>query len=390
MHISAQGSRGLVRAVSRVVIVLTLAGVTGAVGYLHKTVTIDVDGELTSVTSYGRTVDDVLAVAEIAPAVVDDVAPALDAPVGDESTVVVRTQHRVEVEIDGEVLPLDTTAHTVGELLGKLGPAGEGAIANASRSAPLVEGGEPVRISTLKTLQVAVDGAVIPVVSPEPSVGGILSTMELTLGEGDRTSVPLDAAAVDGMLVVVSRSITDQSVVTEALPFTVEEVEDPNLPKGQRVTVTTGKVGEATSTYAVETVGGIEVSRTVLSQDVTREPQNEVIKVGTMEVVTVPVDPGSARATAKDLVLAQGWGEDQFACLDKLWNKESKWNHTAENKSSGAYGIPQALPGSKMASAGADWRTNPATQIRWGLGYIEGRYGTPCGAWSHSVAKGWY
>jgi hypothetical protein len=73
-----------------------------------------------------------------------------------------------------------------------------------------------------------------------------------------------------------------------------------------------------------------------------------------------------------------------------LWNKESHWNVYAHNVRSGAYGIPQALPGDKMATAGADWATNPATQITWGLGYIGGRYGTPCGAWGHSQAKGWY
>ena len=84
-----------------------------------------------------------------------------------------------------------------------------------------------------------------------------------------------------------------------------------------------------------------------------------------------------------------GWGDDQFACLLSLWNRESGWRVNAAN-SSGAYGIPQALPGSKMASAGADWQTNPATQIAWGLGYIAGRYGTPCGAWDHSESNGWY
>jgi len=101
-------------------------------------------------------------------------------------------------------------------------------------------------------------------------------------------------------------------------------------------------------------------------------------------------DPGSAQAIAFDMVMARGWDHAQYDCLVSLWKKESGWNTFAENKSSGAYGIPQALPGSKMASAGADWATNPATQITWGLGYITGRYSTPCGAWSTSQAKGWY
>jgi hypothetical protein len=96
------------------------------------------------------------------------------------------------------------------------------------------------------------------------------------------------------------------------------------------------------------------------------------------------------RRTGCALMLDAGFKIDQFPCLDKLWAKESGWNHKAYNSGSGAYGIPQALPGSKMQSAGSDWKTNPATQIKWGLGYIEGRYGDPCGAWAHSQNTGWY
>jgi hypothetical protein len=101
-------------------------------------------------------------------------------------------------------------------------------------------------------------------------------------------------------------------------------------------------------------------------------------------------DPGTAQAIAYEMVMARGWGSTEFDCLVALWNRESHWNVYSLNVSSGAYGIPQALPGDKMASAGADWATNPATQITWGLGYITARYGTPCGAWNHSQAKGWY
>lgn len=100
-------------------------------------------------------------------------------------------------------------------------------------------------------------------------------------------------------------------------------------------------------------------------------------------------DPGTAQAIALADLQAMGMGSDQYSCLVALWNKESHWNVYAHNPD-GAYGIPQALPGSKMASAGADWATNPATQITWGLGYISSRWGTPCGAWAHSQATGWY
>jgi hypothetical protein len=119
------------------------------------------------------------------------------------------------------------------------------------------------------------------------------------------------------------------------------------------------------------------------------KPKPKPVVAATAPAVGIP-DPGTAQAIAYDMVMARGWGQGEFDCLVALWNKESHWNVYAHNTRSGAYGIPQALPGDKMASAGADWATNPVTQITWGLGYISGRYGTPCGAWGHSQAKGWY
>ena len=101
-------------------------------------------------------------------------------------------------------------------------------------------------------------------------------------------------------------------------------------------------------------------------------------------------DPDTAQAMGLAAVKARGWGMEQYDCLVALWNRESHWNVYAHNTSSGAYGIPQSLPGEKMATVADDWQTNPATQIEWGLRYIEGRYGSPCGAWAHSEAVHWY
>lgn len=95
---------------------------------------------------------------------------------------------------------------------------------------------------------------------------------------------------------------------------------------------------------------------------------------------------GIARSMLRDF----GWSKRQFKFLDWLWNRESSWNVRASNPYSGAYGIPQAVPGSKMASAGSNWRTSARTQIRWGLDYIHGRYGSPLGAWRHEKSAGWY
>jgi hypothetical protein len=103
-----------------------------------------------------------------------------------------------------------------------------------------------------------------------------------------------------------------------------------------------------------------------------------------------PVPAGSAQQIAMGMLGSYGWSSSQFSCLVSLWNQESGWNVHATNPASGAYGIPQALPGSKMASAGPDWQTDAATQISWGLSYIRSLYGSPCGAWAHEEADGWY
>ena len=106
--------------------------------------------------------------------------------------------------------------------------------------------------------------------------------------------------------------------------------------------------------------------------------------------VTRTVEPTDPRDVARSMLADYGWSSDQFSCLDELYQHESGWVYTAENPTSGAYGLPQALPGEKMAAYGADWRTNPDTQLQWGFAYIRDRYGSPCGAWGVWQSQGWY
>ena len=98
-----------------------------------------------------------------------------------------------------------------------------------------------------------------------------------------------------------------------------------------------------------------------------------------------------AKKVAKSIMFTEyAWGADQFTCLNRLWTKESHWNYRARNKKSGAHGIPQALPASRMESISSDWRTNPVTQIRWGLRYIEARYMSPCAALAKFKRSNYY
>jgi hypothetical protein len=121
-----------------------------------------------------------------------------------------------------------------------------------------------------------------------------------------------------------------------------------------------------------------------------RAAQQQAVQQAAAQQPTASAASGSPEQIAEQMLGQFGWSSGQFACLQPLWAQESGWNVYASNPSSGAYGIPQALPGSKMASAGPDWQSDAATQIRWGLTYIQGSYGSPCAAWSHEEADGWY
>ncbi|MEU8814913.1 lytic transglycosylase domain-containing protein [Actinoplanes sp. NPDC048796] len=138
-----------------------------------------------------------------------------------------------------------------------------------------------------------------------------------------------------------------------------------------------------------------ELEKQVIEDKKKAEAKKKALENGGPVPYSGPI-PGScnefsgSREIGCALMLEAGFGIDQFPCLNKLWDAESGWNYKAENKSSGAYGIPQSLPGKKMASEGADWKTNPATQIKWGLGYVKGRYKTPCGAWQNFQNNGNY
>lgn len=185
-------------------------------------------------------------------------------------------------------------------------------------------------------------------------------------------------------------------VVTETVENIIEhgsvQTSDPGERVGSTRVVQEGVPGVEMVSYTVTRVNGFVVDRQPGVTVLVQEPIDEIIAVGALTVPpATEVQKGSNREIGQSLASSlYGWSGDEWACLDALWKRESGWSHTAENRSSGAYGIPQALPGSKMASFGSDWRTNPETQIKWGLSYISGRYGTPCGAWSHSERKGWY
>ncbi len=253
---------------------------------------------------------------------------------------------------------------TTGALIGR------GSLEEASRSQ------ERTALAGFAT--VAVDGKLLTVPAADGTIADALAGAGVELGEDDEVTPGLREPVPDGGSIVVVRVAYEERTERTEVPFAVTEKPDGGLSVGQRDVVTEGRPGIESVLYRVRIVDGEEAGREEVLRTST-EAVDEVVRVGS--------DP---RSIARSLVEARGWGSEQFSCLDSLWTKESNWNPSAQNASSGAYGIPQSLPGSKMGTIAADWRTNPETQIRWGLEYIAGRYGTPCAAWSHSQSVNWY
>jgi len=208
------------------------------------------------------------------------------------------------------------------------------------------------------TLAVAATGATV--------VGGVLSTSGSS-AEQNGTGIGLASASLGQVL--------DPEESTETAATDAESVEAAPRAEAQ----------------APAPARSPEISRSDRRQ--AADPAKEAVlspSAGAAMTRTEDLSAQDPRTVGRALLGEAGFSSDQWGCLDSLWTRESNWTVNADNPTSSAYGIPQALPGSKMSSAGADWATNPVTQIRWGLGYIADRYGSPCGAWAHSESHGWY
>ena len=194
--------------------------------------------------------------------------------------------------------------------------------------------------------------------------------------------------------------------VTKPVRYSTYRTKDKSLARGAQKIRRAGKAGKAIIIYRVRYVNGKAVSRSEVRRNIVVAPLPKVVVDGTAKPPASSKGSGTTLSDLDNLTLgtvgqiqdyAQSyialkydWQWAQFQCLVTLWDHESHWNYRAYNSGSGAAGIPQALPGSKMASFGSDWRTNPATQIKWGASYIDSRYGNPCGALGHWNSHGWY
>ncbi|RWZ78186.1 MAG: DUF348 domain-containing protein [Candidatus Microsaccharimonas sossegonensis] len=220
------------------------------------------------------------------------------------------------------------------------------------------------------------------------TIGDMLQEKNIKIGPNDKVSVPLNTPVTANSTIQVWREGKQTVTVEESVAFDTKQIKDADQAYGYKAVQTPGVNGKKNVTYEVEIRDGKEVGRTAIASIVTAQPTQQVEIIGAK--LPTPATPTENQALGYSMMLNAGFGEDQWACLYTLWMRESGWRTTAGNTSSGAYGIPQALPATKMATYGADYLTSAQTQITWGLNYIKGRYGTPCGAWSAWQIKKWY
>jgi uncharacterized protein YabE (DUF348 family) len=396
---------------------------SGSVAFAEarKTVTLDIDGTVKSVTTYSGSVQGMLDSQGVRLGERDVVAPGTDAQLADGDQIVVRYARQVTMSDGDDERDVWVTVTDAAEALTTLAERGGDVALVASRSGDRAS--LPLRLNDDGPVAVVADGKTRVVEDHADSVDSVLKSTEVELDKSDLVSVvPVATLAKDKTIDAKSAKSAEKAGADVAVQ--VQRVETKKLTRelvvgyDTRTTKDSGRYedegklvksegtrGVRTRVVLVRTVDGEVVLRKELSDKVTKKPVDRVIVEGTKErpvekevveatttkkSTSTPAPSGSVKEIGQQMAAARGWSGSEWTCLESLWERESGWNYQAANPSSGAYGIPQALPGSKMGSAGSDWATNPATQIEWGLGYISDRYGTPCGAWGHSESVGWY
>lgn len=238
--------------------------------------------------------------------------------------------------------------------------------------------GEKVVITRAIPVNLNLYGTPVAIRTHAETVGDLLKEKKVELAADDTVQPAADTPITPQTQIFVVRSGSQVTTVEEAIPMETQTIEDPSLSFGSTAVRQKGSPGKRLVTYQVDLKNGKEVGRTVIQSVVAVEPVKHIVARG--KTVYIPADKEAT-------MLAAGIARSDFAYVNYIVSRESGWNAAARNSSSGAFGLCQALPGTKMASAGADWATNPVTQLRWCDGYAKARYGNWSAAYNFWLAK---
>ncbi len=359
-----------------------VVGGTVAWTAVDKNVTVVVDGQARTIHTTAGTVAGALSGAGYSVGDHDIVAPAASSSLHADETVVYKRGRLLRLDINGTRLNVWTTATTVQQALAQLGYSGQDAV-SVSRATRLPLTPTSLAIDTAKTITLVRKSGSSTITTTVTTVAALLAKLDLS-PDTTWTSLPGPTALEPGMSLQLKAMTKSSSTETVAVPFQTTSQQNASLPKGVTEISTPGQPGSAQVTYALVYLDGELFSKVPVSQVQIAAPVNQVQTIGTSDVPVTT--PAGAMAYAASQLSNFGWGQDQMSCLIQMWGHESGWRVNAANPS-GAYGIPQALPGSKM---GPGWQSDPTVQIKWGLGYIKARYVSPCGAWSFWQAHSYY
>lgn len=445
---------------------------------VYKSVALSVNGKTTHVRTLALTVDGLLAQENVDVKTHDYVHSSSGERLTNNASVQVRSAYEVTVMIDGQPVGFWTYAKSADELLKLFKQNEENAVkvtVSISNIYNKLTGGLVIN-AHLAT--VIADGKTTTAPDGKVPAASILDAQGISLDQHDRVSVEQSSNKTILRVVRITYSNSTREV---EIPFTTRTVNDDTMYEGTQQVVQQGVNGAKTQNLRNTLADGQVESSEIINEVVTREPQEEIIHIGTKKKEEEepkpqeesPKDsqndnsaqpnteskqdneaskkaqqeaeqkakqeeaarqaaaeaarkaaeaeaqrkaqqeaqaqqraqqqaqqqaqsglwhptPAQAQTYAQAAAAQYGWTGDNWNALVWLWNRESGWRWNAENRSSGAYGIPQSLPGNKMATFGANWRDDAAIQINWGLNYIAKRYGSPLGAQDHSRRTGWY
>src|SRR4051812_37049245 len=311
-----------------------VAGLVAFVGN-NKTITLNVDGQASSVQSFGGTVEQVVKSANLELKPGDRVSPSLDATVQNGTVININQAKEVKVSLDGAEKTVNTTAQDVEDLVTELGVASASSV-SAPKDATLSLAGSYVSISTPKTVSIVADGKANTATTTAPTVGKVLEDSGVTLGANDRTSQPANANVVNNMVIKVSRVDTSQTAVTsEDVPFQTKTADNADMLKGEKEVTQAGAAGKLERTFKLVLVDGREASRTLVSENVALQPVTEKVTVGTKAKPAPQAAPAAAPAAANTGAAAPAMMNE--AMWDKIAQCESTGNWSI-NSGNGYYG----------------------------------------------------
>ena len=312
-----------------VVLVALVLGLVAFVGN-NKTVTLNVDGKVSSVQTFGGTVGQVVRAAKVELQSADKVSPSADSHVQDGSVINVNLSKAVKVSVDGAERTINTTAPTVASLVSELGVASASEV-SAPKDAQLAVSGSFVSISTPKSVTIVADGKATQTTTTAATVGNLLADAGIKLGASDRTSQPANAPVVNDMVLKVSRvDATKTADATEAIPFETLTTEDATMLKGEKTVTQAGAAGSISKSFKLVLVDGREASRTLVSQNITLQPVTEKVTVGTKEKPKVEAAAAANTGAAAPAMMNE-------AMWDKIAQCESGGNWSI-NTGNGYYG----------------------------------------------------